>query len=97
LERITEIHRAPVIHDYAAPRSGKLARLDAGLVGRACVALGAGRAKATDSIDFSVGCSDFKKVGMVVERGERLLRIHARTEASLAGVLPLIEQAVAVE
>jgi len=96
LERLTEIHRAPIIRDFPAPRSGRLIKLDAGCIGRACVALGAGRAKATDSIDFAVGCNRFKKVGTQVERGEPLLQIHARNEATLAIALRLIEPAVAI-
>ena len=97
LGRLLEIHQAPVVHEVPAPQSGKLARLDAGSIGRACVALGAGRTKATDAIDFAVGCDRFKKVGTAVERGETLLRIHARSENSLKAVLPLIESAIAIE
>jgi pyrimidine-nucleoside phosphorylase len=97
LGQLLEIHQAPVVHEFPAPRSGKLARLDAGSIGRACVALGAGRTKATDAIDFAVGCDRFKKVGTTVERGEALLRIHARSESSLKAVLPLIESAIAIE
>jgi len=96
LERITEIHRAPIIHDFPAPQAGQLARLDAGCIGRACVALGAGRTKASDAIDFAVGCDAFKKVGVKVERGETLLRVHARSENSLQAVLPLLEAAVTI-
>jgi pyrimidine-nucleoside phosphorylase len=96
LERITEVHRAPIIQDFPAPQSGRLTRLDAGLIGRACVALGAGRSLATDPVDFAVGCSAFKKTGMAVERGEPVLRIHARSESSLQAILPLIGQAVTV-
>ena len=47
-------------------------------------------------IDFAVGCSAFKKVGVTVERGETLLCIHARSETSFQAVLPLIEQAVTI-
>lgn len=97
LGRLLEIHRAPVVREITAPRSGKLARLDAGAIGRACVALGAGRAKATDAIDYAVGCDGFKKVGTTVERGEPLLRVHARSEGSLQAVLPMIEAGIAVE
>jgi len=97
LERITQIHQAPLIREIPAPRSGILKRLDAGLIGRACVALGGGRTKATDAIDFAVGCDAFKKVGTRVAGGEPLLRVHARTKASLEAVRPMIEAAVTVE
>ncbi|MEO7318024.1 MAG: thymidine phosphorylase [Chthoniobacteraceae bacterium] len=96
LEHITEVHRAPVIHELRAAQNGKITRMDAGGIGRACVALGAGRAKASDTIDFAVGVSAIQSVGATVQRGEPLLRIHARSETSLQAALPLIEAAVSV-
>jgi pyrimidine-nucleoside phosphorylase len=96
LERLGEIHRAPVIHEVLASTAGTLRRMDAGAIGRACVHLGAGRAKASDAIDFAVGCDRIAKVGTRVERGQPLLRIHARSEASLEAVLPLIERAIEI-
>ena len=96
LERLTEIHRAPVIHELCAAQGGRLTRMDAGDIGRACVQLGAGRAKASDAIDFAVGVSAIQSTGATVQRGEPLLRIHARSEASVQAVLPLFESAVAI-
>jgi pyrimidine-nucleoside phosphorylase len=96
LERITEVHRAPVIHEVCASQSGHLTRMDAGGIGRACVALGAGRAKASDTIDFAVGISAIQSVGAAVGRGDPLLRVHARSQATLQAALPLIEAAIAV-
>jgi len=96
LERITEVHRAPVIHEVRAGQSGRITRMDAGGIGRACVLLGAGRAKASDTIDFAVGISAIQSVGAAVGRGDPLLRVHARTDASLQAALPLIEAAIAV-
>ncbi len=96
LEKIGEIHRAPSRHLIGAPRSGIIAKMDAELIGRACVQLGAGRAKATDRIDFAVGCSAIKKVGTKVERDEPLLIVHARDEGSFQAAWPLIQQAVEV-
>ena len=96
LERLTEIHRAPIIHEVCAGQSGRIARMDAGGIGRACVALGAGRAQATDTIDFAVGVSAIQSVGTAVARGEPLLRIHARSDASLQAVLPLIAAAISI-
>jgi pyrimidine-nucleoside phosphorylase len=93
LEKIAEIHRAPCVHDLVAPVSGQLVRMDAGTIGRACVALGAGRAKATDTIDFAVGISAIRKVGETVTRGEPLLRVHARSAAALHAALPELHRA----
>lgn len=94
LEQMTEVHRAPLLHELAAPHAGIVSKMDAGLIGRACIALGGGRSCATDSIDFAVGCSAIQKIGAPVERGEPLLIIHARDERSLRTALPLFESAV---
>jgi pyrimidine-nucleoside phosphorylase len=96
LERILKLHHAPVIRDLPSPTTGRLTRMDAGAIGRACVALGAGRAKSTDRIDFAVGFSAIRKVGDTIAEGEPLLRIHARTDESLRGVQPDLERAIEI-
>jgi pyrimidine-nucleoside phosphorylase len=53
-------------------------------VGEASVALGAGRAKKSDSVDHAVGFLMHKKVGDKVEAGEPLFEIHANDEAKLS-------------
>ncbi len=81
LERITEVHRAPVIHEWKAEHSGHLQRMDAGILGRAVLHLGAGRTKASDPVDFAVGVDQMVKTGTAVQAGQVLLRIHARSQA----------------
>lgn len=97
LERLTELHAAPIIVELPAPATGVLQRLDAGSVGRALVALGAGRAKATDAIDPAVGVDRMLKTGMPVRAGEPLLRVHARTPEAAQQALASLRAAVAVE
>jgi pyrimidine-nucleoside phosphorylase len=94
--RILEIHAAPIRHVVPASRDGKLTRMDAGLIGRACIALGAGRAKASDAIDFAVGVSGIAKVGATIAAGEPLLTIHARDESTLAQARSFAEHAIEI-
>ncbi len=96
-ERILELQPAPIIHTVRASRDGTILKMDAGLIGRACLALGAGRAKATDGVDFAVGCSAMGKVGQPISNGEPLVTLHARDDRSLAAALAIVEQAVAYE
>ena len=70
--------------------------MDAGMIGRAALFLGAGRAQAHDAIDFAVGFSQIKKVGENVAQHEPLLAIHARGGHDLASVLPMVEEAVVI-
>ena len=78
----TTTHRAPVIAELKADRSGVLTRLDAGVIGQTVLELGAGRAKASDPIDPAVGLDQLLKTGTPVQPGDVLLRIHARTETA---------------
>ena len=96
LEKILEVHRAPIIRSLPAKSAGAVKKMDAELIGRASVLLGAGRQKAGDAIDFAVGFSGIKKTGEHVDVDEPLLFFHARNEQSLQSVMPLLEKAIEV-
>lgn len=96
LERLEAVHRAPVIRELKAQRSGVLSRMDAGTVGRAVLALGAGRSKASDPVDYAVGCDRMAKVGAEVRFGEVLLRVHARTPEAAEAALQALARGVEI-
>jgi len=96
LEKIAEVHRAPIIHPLPAPSSGTVRKMDAEIIGRVTLLLGAGRQTAADVIDFAVGLSGIKKTGEKVEAGEPLLSVHARDEQTLRAHLPLLETAIEI-
>ncbi|MGI9089272.1 MAG: thymidine phosphorylase [Chthoniobacterales bacterium] len=96
LEKITEIHRAPITRPLAAPASGVIKKIDAEAIGRASVMLGGGRQKSDDEIDFAVGFSQIKKTDEKIEKGEPLLILHARADNNLATVLSMIGQAFTI-
>jgi len=95
-ERILAIHEAPIRHPLPSPRAGRLVKMDAGVIGRACIALGAGRSKATDPIDFAVGVSGVAKVGAMVSAGQPLLTLHARDAQTLGQACAFAERAIAI-
>jgi pyrimidine-nucleoside phosphorylase len=94
LEKLGEVHRAPVIQPFVAKSAGKITKMDAETIGRVSLLLGGGRKTADDAIDFAVGLSGIKKIGERVEKDEPLLMIHARTEQALRLVQPLLEKSV---
>jgi pyrimidine-nucleoside phosphorylase len=96
LEKLRVHHAAPIVREFSAPRSGTLAWLDAGAVGRATVLLGGGRAKASDTVDYRVGFSDIRKIGETVEKGSALFRIHARDEKTLAQAVELLHPGIEI-
>src|SRR5436853_974523 len=96
LEKLLEQHRAPIIQPWPAKTAGTVKKIDAELIGRASVQLGAGRQRADDAIDFAVGFSKIKKVGEHVDFDEAVFMIHARNERSIVNITPLLEKAVEI-
>jgi pyrimidine-nucleoside phosphorylase len=96
LEKLGELHRAPIVHPYPAKSGGTVKKVDAETIGRVSLLLGGGRQTAEDAIDFAVGLSGIKKIGERVEAEEPLLSIHARAEPALRSVLPLLEGAIEI-
>jgi pyrimidine-nucleoside phosphorylase len=97
LERLTQIHQAPIIREVPAPQSGVLMRMDAGQIGQAALQLGAGRTRATDGVDFAVGFDCLLKCGETVRHGQPLCRIHARTEADFEMAKAMLDRAIQVD
>jgi pyrimidine-nucleoside phosphorylase len=96
LEKILDQHRAPIVQPWPAKSTGVVKKIDAELIGRASVMLGAGRQKADDAIDFTVGFSKIKKVGEQVAVDEPLFMVHARNERSIVNITPLLQKAVEI-
>jgi len=97
LPRLGEIHRAPTIREVPAPDTGTVASVDAGLIGQAALQLGAGRARAHDGVDFSVGFDRLVKCGESVHQGAPLCRIHARSDVDFDIAEALLDQAIRIE
>jgi pyrimidine-nucleoside phosphorylase len=96
LEKILDLHPAPSVQPMRAKTNGKVKKMDAEIIGRVSVLLGAGRHKSGDPLDFAVGVSGIKKIDENVEISEPLLFVHARNESSVQTVMPLLEKAVEI-
>ncbi len=76
------LERAPLVRPVFAERAGRVAAIDTRAVGMAVVALGGGRTKVTDVIDFAVGFDRVAGLGAeVAPGGQPLAILHARTTA----------------
>ncbi|MDS7722100.1 thymidine phosphorylase [Pantoea ananatis] len=64
-----------------ADREGCVTHMDTRALGMAVVALGGGRQRASDAIDYSVGLSDMITLGEQVDASRPLAIIHASSEA----------------
>jgi len=83
-------------HIIKAPRTGYLAELDAELVGRASVALGAGRDRVQDPVDPAVGIMVLARPGDRVNAGDPILELHIRDRGRLGAAEALATRAIVV-
>mgnify|MGYP003575452735 CR=1 FL=1 len=83
-------------HMVTASKAGYVSSLDALLVGRTAVALGAGRDKKSDPVDLSAGILLHKKPGEKVSAGESVMALRYNDQSRLSGALALAGQAVII-
>jgi pyrimidine-nucleoside phosphorylase len=81
-------------HHVKAARKGYVGTLDAERIGRASVALGAGRDRVEDPVDFAVGIVVLAKPGEEVQAGQPVLELHYRDRARLDAALELATSAI---
>jgi thymidine phosphorylase len=75
------------VREVAAPEGGYVARFGASGVGRAALALGAGREKKGDEVDPGAGVEVLVKVGDRIEEGEPVARLYGSRNAERAEAL----------
>jgi pyrimidine-nucleoside phosphorylase len=83
-------------HVVAASRAGFVTAVDAELVGRASVALGAGRDRVDEAVDPAVGIMVAAKPGDAVRAGAPVLELHYRDRARLEAAIRLTSQAITI-
>ncbi|MEM7700225.1 MAG: thymidine phosphorylase [Verrucomicrobiota bacterium] len=96
LDRFEAVCPASIVLDVTADRSGEVNAVDADTIGRASVRMGAGRNRAEDQIDFSVGFDHLVKIGQSVSTGEVLGRVHARSESEAESGRDALLQAILI-
>jgi thymidine phosphorylase len=87
---------APVERTVAADRSGFVARIDVRGIGLAVLALGGGRRRVEDRIDYGVGVTDMLGIGDEVRPGRPLAVLRARTESAADDAAEAIRRSVEV-
>lgn len=76
-----------------APAAGFVAEVHAEKIGRACLALGAGRVKTDEAVDPAVGLTGLVKIGERVEKGQLLATLHANDEGRRDEAIALLRDA----
>jgi len=80
----------------AAPQTGWVHAIACDQLGYAVIALGGGRAVASDTIDFAVGFENPKKIGDAVTAGEPLMIMHYQAAARAAQAEQLVQAAYTI-
>ena len=96
LEKPYRLPRARIIRPLVCKTNAYVSAVDAELIGRGCLLLGAGRVLVEDKIDYAVGISQLVKSGEQVEKGQALMEVHACDEKRLAEAWPVLESAVSL-
>jgi thymidine phosphorylase len=80
------LEAAPVAVDLYPADAGIVQQIDVRGLGLAVIELGGGRHQASDPIDGRVGLSELAGIGDRVDAHQPLMRVHARSDADMAGV-----------
>nr|WP_246032922.1 thymidine phosphorylase [Rhodobacter xinxiangensis] len=88
---------APIVAEVPSPRAGHVARIDGQALGMAVLRLGAGRVRAGQRVNPSVGLSEIAGIGADVELGDPLGFVHAATEDDAAAAIHAIQAAYGFE
>jgi pyrimidine-nucleoside phosphorylase len=92
----SRLPHVPVMLDVPAPRAGLVQGVDSRTIGLAVVALGGGRQKKGDPIDYGVGVMVHKKVGDAVQSGSALCTICAASMEAAEEMVPQIRSAYTI-
>jgi len=97
VDDFARLPHAPDTTVVSAPRSGHLHRLHAEKIGRAAMALGAGRERLGDAIDPGVGIRLLVRSGDELRAGEPVLELRHRGGCGLADALALAHDAIEID
>ncbi len=76
---------------------GYINGIDAYAIGRAVVALGGGRLKKEDEIDYAVGVVLRRKIGDEVTKGDLIAEVHAGTRADKENIISIVRNAIEID
>jgi len=90
------LDKADIVRPVYAETSGRVQSMDTRAIGMAVVAMGGGRRKPTDSIDYAVGFSDFIAINDVVNKETPLALVHVRNEAQFEEAQKALREAIVI-
>jgi thymidine phosphorylase len=90
------LDKADIIRPVYAQKKGRVISMDTRAIGMAVVAMGGGRRKPTDSIDYAVGLTDFIALGDHADNNTPLAVVHVRNEAQFKEAEKALRDAIEI-
>ncbi len=90
------LEKADIIRPVYAEQEGIVTSMDTRAIGMSVVAMGGGRRKPTDSIDYAVGLTDFIALGEKADKERPLAMVHVRNEVQFEETQKALREAVQV-
>jgi pyrimidine-nucleoside phosphorylase len=96
VDDVKRLPHAPFTSIVTAKTSGTVTTMDSMALGLAAMALGAGRAKASDAVDPAVGIVVRAKPGEAVSAGDAVYEVAHRHESDFTAILPRLKSSYAI-
>jgi thymidine phosphorylase len=90
------LETAPVIVPVPSLEAGYASSVDTRELGLAVVALGGGRVRPQDAIDFAVGLTDLVELGEQIAVGQPLALVHARSQEAAERAIRAVQAAYVI-
>jgi thymidine phosphorylase len=90
------LEKADIVRPVYTQKEGRVISMDTRAIGMAVVAMGGGRRKPTDSIDYAVGLTDFIALGDHADNNKPLAVVHVRNETQFKEAEKALRDAIEI-
>ncbi len=90
------LHQTKGVYEYKATKDGYIHQIDAELIGKCALTLGAGRLDKSTEIDHRVGLDFLKKIGSFISKGETIVKVYYNDNNKLNDSLGLLEKSLEI-
>jgi len=90
------LHETKGIYEYQSTKNGYIHQLDAELIGKCALTLGAGRLNKSTKIDHQVGLELQRKIGDYVNVGDNIVKIYYNDKSKLDDAINFFDKALKI-
>ena len=93
---VSKFEKAKYSEDIVLNKEGYISRINAELIGKLSVTLGAGRIKKEDNIDMTAGLVLNKKVGDYINKEEKIVTLYSNDKNKIEMAKNIIKDAIEI-